>query len=77
MRILGLLLVIIVMSAISQGNITLSAVLGLICGIAMIFFDVIVYQMKLKLWFRERRINDELNVRENPPRQQRPYRPKR
>jgi hypothetical protein len=77
MRFIGLLLIFLAIYPMSDGDVSLAGVVLLLCGIAIAFFDVIVYHLKLKLWFRESRRNDKSDTHDNPPRQQKPYRPKR
>jgi|LauGreDrversion4_2_1035121.scaffolds.fasta_scaffold1057669_2 hypothetical protein len=74
MRFIGLLLIFVAVYPMIDGHITLSGIVLLFCGIAIAFFDVIVYHLKLKLWFRESRRNANSSTRDNPPRQPKPYR---
>ena len=60
-----------------DSKIDIEGILFLLAGIFMLFYDVIIYYLKLKVWFKESDKHGNVNTRLYPPRKRKPYHPKK
>jgi hypothetical protein len=51
-------------------------VLLIVFGVPLIFYDLVAYYVKLKIFFKLNKQNEDSKYHANPPRAQKPRRPK-
>ena len=51
-------------------------VLLIVVGVPLIFYDLVAYYVKLKIFFKLNKQNEDSKFHANPPRVQKPRRPK-
>ena len=51
-------------------------VLFIVIGVPLIFYDLVAYYVKLKIFFKLNKQNEDSKFHANPPRVQKPRRPK-
>ena len=51
-------------------------VLLIVVGVPLIFYDLVAYYVKLKIFFKLNKQNEDSRYKANPPRVQKPRRPK-
>jgi hypothetical protein len=76
MRIIGLLLILVACVGMRDWNISFSSILCLLIGLALLFFDVIIYNLKLHSWFKQSKKHEGNDHKSYPPKKRKPYRPR-
>jgi hypothetical protein len=74
MRVLGVITLVIGGALLADGNF-LSGFLIFLTGLFFLFFDVIIYQIKLKIWHKENNKNTG-SKRISSPEGRKPYKPR-